>query len=189
MYAQNPEMAIRSSRIWMEADPTDDAAIQTLDAQLAQRLPAAVRRGPRPCLAIGWRRHGNWQGSSQAQAGVGWQIVQPGARRAVVMQSLQQLGGARGQLGMFVRYLAKHLLQRLQLCCRGGLAEQSLQRLSRCAGDGVYSALWMQALQCDRQGARAEVDQAAGQLKDQGGAGGGHGIIRGNGPGQVSGSG
>ncbi len=29
MYAQNPEMAIRASRIWMEADPGDEAAAQT----------------------------------------------------------------------------------------------------------------------------------------------------------------
>ncbi len=29
MYAQNPEMAIRSSRIWMETDPADDSAAQT----------------------------------------------------------------------------------------------------------------------------------------------------------------
>jgi len=29
MYAQNPEMAIRSSRIWMESDPGDEAAAQT----------------------------------------------------------------------------------------------------------------------------------------------------------------
>lgn len=29
MYAQNPEMAIRSSRVWMESDPGDEAAAQT----------------------------------------------------------------------------------------------------------------------------------------------------------------
>jgi pyrimidine utilization protein C len=29
MYAQNPELAIRSSKIWMESNPGDDAAAQT----------------------------------------------------------------------------------------------------------------------------------------------------------------
>ncbi len=57
MYAQNPEMAIRSSRIWMESDPSDEAAAQTHasilvsagDFDAAQPVLAALldRQGPR----------------------------------------------------------------------------------------------------------------------------------------------
>lgn len=62
MYAQNPELAIRSSRIWMEADPSDEAAAQTHasilvsagDFEAAAPVLTAVlaRQGPRTGPAL-----------------------------------------------------------------------------------------------------------------------------------------
>jgi len=62
MYAQNPDLAIRASRIWMEADPGDDAATQTYASMLintgdfdaAEPVMANVlkQQGPRTGAAL-----------------------------------------------------------------------------------------------------------------------------------------
>jgi hypothetical protein len=49
MYAQNPELAIRSSRIWMESDPGDEAAAQTHASVLIN--DPATSRLPNPVMA------------------------------------------------------------------------------------------------------------------------------------------
>lgn len=62
MYAQNPELAIRSSRVWMQSDPGDEAAAQTHasvlinvgDFDAAEPVMAGVLRqqGPRVGAAL-----------------------------------------------------------------------------------------------------------------------------------------
>ncbi|MBU3693546.1 MAG: tetratricopeptide repeat protein [Rhodocyclaceae bacterium] len=66
MYAQNPEMAIRASRIWMEADPGDEAAAQTHASVL---LSAGEFEAAEPVMADVLKRQGSRTGAALLQVG------------------------------------------------------------------------------------------------------------------------
>lgn len=66
MYAQNPEMATRASRIWMEADPADDAAAQTHASVL---INSGDFEAAEPVMAKVLARQGDRTGPALLQIG------------------------------------------------------------------------------------------------------------------------